>query len=145
MGVPSVLPCAGGRLGLGSELLPDLWEDFGAEQLDALEEGGVRHAADVHLQDLARVAQELVQVEDALGDFVRPADEDHPARLIVDGATDPERSGAADLRHRLLEHPRLVVEVGLLGLVVVVGDVAWTATAMSAASAAWPTCAQAFL
>jgi hypothetical protein len=50
-----------------------LGEDLRAEQLDALEEGGLRHAADVHLHDLAGVAEQLVQMEDALGDLVGPA------------------------------------------------------------------------
>jgi hypothetical protein len=64
-----------------TEPVPDLSEDFGAELLDALEERGVRHAADVRLQDLACVAEELVvQVEDPLGESVRP-------RLRGDGPT----------------------------------------------------------
>src|SRR5438132_12263000 len=48
------------------ELLADLREHLGAEELDALEEVGVRHAADIHLQDLAVVAEQLVEVEDAV-------------------------------------------------------------------------------
>src|SRR5687768_4598084 len=72
------LELAAGSGGAASSFL--IWRrTSGAEQLDALEEGGVRHAADVHLQDLACVAEELVQVEDPVGDFVQPADEDHPA------------------------------------------------------------------
>jgi hypothetical protein len=39
------------------EFFADLWEDLGAEQLDALEDGGLWHAADVHLEDLAVVAE----------------------------------------------------------------------------------------
>ncbi len=77
----------------------------------------MRHAADVHLQDLACAAEELVQVEDPLGDFGRRR---RPSRrLEVGGAAGLGRSGSADLGHALLEHPRLVFEVGLLGLMVV--------------------------
>src|SRR3954451_21347904 len=39
------------------ELLADLREHLGAEQLDGAQVRGVRHAADVHLQDLAAVAE----------------------------------------------------------------------------------------
>jgi hypothetical protein len=45
------------------ELFADLRENLGAEQLDGFEERGVRHAADVHLQDLAGVAEQRVQVK----------------------------------------------------------------------------------
>lgn len=63
------------------ELLADLGKDLGAEQLDALEEGGVRHAADVHLQDLARVTEQLAEVQDPVGDLVGP-----PANTIPPGS-----------------------------------------------------------
>ena len=39
------------------ELLANLREHPGAEQLDGFEEVGMGHAADVHLQDLAGVAE----------------------------------------------------------------------------------------
>ena len=57
---PAVSPCPlGVRLNLPPlfEFRADLGEDLRAEQLDALEEGGVGHAAGVHLQDLAGVAE----------------------------------------------------------------------------------------
>ena len=38
-----------------------------AKQFDAPEERVVRHAADVYLQDLARVSEQLVQTENASG------------------------------------------------------------------------------
>ena len=55
------------------ELLADLGQDLGAEQLDALEEAVLGHGADVHLQDLAGVAEQLMQVQDAVGDLVGSA------------------------------------------------------------------------
>ena len=69
------------------ELLADPGKDLDAEQLDALEEGGVRHAADVHLQDLAGVTEQLAQVQDPVGDLVGAAGEHHPARLVVGGSS----------------------------------------------------------
>jgi hypothetical protein len=54
------------------ELLADLGQDLGAEQLDALEEAGLGHAADVHLQELAGVAEQLMQVEDASATWLGP-------------------------------------------------------------------------
>ena len=59
----------------------ELGQHFRPEQLDGVEVSGVRHAADVHLQDLSGVAEQAVQVEDALGDLVRAAGEDHAAGL----------------------------------------------------------------
>src|SRR5215207_8141106 len=64
------------------DLLADAGEDPGAKKLNALEEGLVRHPADVHLQDLPRVAEELAQVQDAVSDLIGPAGEHHP-RLDV--------------------------------------------------------------
>src|SRR3954454_4201845 len=51
----------------------------------------VRHAADVHLQDLARVAEQAVQVQNPVGDLVGPAGEDHPvgARAATPGRAEP--------------------------------------------------------
>src|SRR4051794_326859 len=83
VGVGAVRCGSVGRPSVGPELLADLGEDLGAEQLDGLEEGGVGEAADVHLQDLAVVAEQLVEVEDAVGDLVRSAGEHHPAGLVV--------------------------------------------------------------
>jgi len=40
-----------------SEFAADLWQDLGAEQLDAFEEDAVGHTADVHLQDLTAVPE----------------------------------------------------------------------------------------
>jgi hypothetical protein len=53
-------------------LLADLGQDLGTEQLDALEEAGLGRATDVQLQDLAGVAEQRMQVEDAVGDLVGP-------------------------------------------------------------------------
>src|SRR4051794_7311480 len=64
-----------------SEFLADLWQHVGAEQLDGLEVGGVRHAADVHLEDLAGVAEHAVEVQDPVGDLVGAAGEHHAAGL----------------------------------------------------------------
>jgi hypothetical protein len=54
-----------------AQALSGFWAYLFAKQLDAPEERLVRHAADVHLQDLPRVPELLVQVEDAGGDFLR--------------------------------------------------------------------------
>ena len=97
--------------------------DLGAEELDALEEVGVRHAADVHLQDLAVVAEQLVQVQDALGDLVGAAGEDHAAGL----AWLPRGPAAAMPGRPISAAPvaniaQLVLEVGRLGGGVVRAD-----------------------
>lgn len=55
---------------------------LGAEQLDGCEHLGVRHAANVHLQEVAAVAEMLMQVDDALGDLLR----------VAGGPTSPTRS-----------------------------------------------------
>lgn len=52
-------------------------EDLGAEQFDAVQEVGVEQAVDVGLEDLAVVAELLVEVEDAVGDLFGSAGEDH--------------------------------------------------------------------
>jgi hypothetical protein len=39
----------------------------------------VGHAADVHLEEVAPVAEVVMQVDDALGDLFRVAGEDHAA------------------------------------------------------------------
>src|SRR3546814_9582184 len=62
---------------------PDLRQHLVAEQFDRLEERRVRHAAHVHLDDLPRMAETLVQVENAVGDLVRAAGENHSATLHV--------------------------------------------------------------
>src|SRR4051795_3008619 len=84
-GLPPVRGRCGGvrRASVGAELLADLREHLGAQQLDGLQVGGVRQPADVHLQDLAAVAELLVQVQDAVGDLVRAAGEHHAAGLVV--------------------------------------------------------------
>jgi hypothetical protein len=80
------------------------------------------HAAHVHLEGLAALAEALVQVEDAVGDLVRPPGEHHPTRLelrIPAGRCEPR---APDLRGTDLEHAELVLEVRGLGLAIVLGD-----------------------
>src|SRR3954453_18906384 len=88
-------------------------EDLGAEKLDRVQERGVRHAADVHLQYLTAVAEQLVQGEDALGNLFRSAGEHHAARLGVVGAGGRRRAapGTADLSHALAHHAELAVQV----------------------------------
>jgi agmatine/peptidylarginine deiminase len=66
---------------LRSKFLSDLREHLGAKQFDALQNGSVRHTADIHLENVSRVAEEFVQVQDALGDLVRAAREHHAAAL----------------------------------------------------------------
>src|SRR3954454_4015510 len=86
---------------------------LGAEELDGAEERGVRHAADVHLEDLPAVAEQVVEVDDALGDLLGPAGEHHAAALEVAGAGRRRRAaaGTADLGHALAHHAKLEVEV----------------------------------
>src|SRR4051812_25845099 len=64
------------------ERLSNEREDLRAEQLDPPQDLALRHAADVHLEDLARVAEEPVQVQDPLSDLLGAADEDHAAALV---------------------------------------------------------------
>ncbi len=61
-----------GRLGAdqGSHRCP--------EELDRLEPLGVWDVAEVHLQDVASVAERTVQVDEASRDLIGPAGEDHP-------------------------------------------------------------------
>jgi hypothetical protein len=40
------------------------------------------HASDIHLQDLSRMPQEFVQVDDAVGDLIGSAGEHHAAFQI---------------------------------------------------------------
>ena len=68
---------------------------LGAEQLDGLEHLGVRHAADVHLQEVAAVAKMVMQVDDALGDLLRVAGEDHAAGGVVRERLAPGARGKA--------------------------------------------------
>src|SRR4051812_1486907 len=103
------------------ECLSDDREDLGAEQLDPAQDVALRHAADVHLEDLARVAEQAVKMQDPLGDLPGAPDEDHAAALVGGCAFDPCRRRTAQLGHALLEHPALVLEVGLPGEVVGLG------------------------
>lgn len=48
------------------------------QELDASDDGGSWHATDVHLEDLAVVAEKFVEVEDAVGDFVGSAENTMP-------------------------------------------------------------------
>ena len=63
-----------------------------------------------------------MQVEDAVGDLVGSAHEHHPTRPVAGGPVRRRRPGAADLGHARLEHVGLVLQVGGVGLAVVVGD-----------------------
>jgi hypothetical protein len=67
------------------------------------------------------VAEKLVEAEDAVGDFVRSADEHHAARFQVGRPARRRRRGAADLGHARFEHSELVPEVVGFGLAVVLG------------------------
>src|SRR4051794_37915072 len=93
-------------LGSAVEVGAHAREDLAAEQFDRAQERGVRHAADVHLEDLSAVAEEVVKVDDALGDFFGSAGEDHAAGLKVVGAGGRWRpaAGPADLGHALAHH-----------------------------------------
>jgi hypothetical protein len=53
----------------------------------------MRHATDVHLEYLPGVPEQVVQVQDALGDLFRPAGEHHAAGLEVAGAGGRGRAG----------------------------------------------------
>src|SRR5690349_1201670 len=99
----------GWRPGRSAAFLADLWGHFGAEQFDGLEVGGVRHAADVHLQDLAVMDEQFVQGEDAVGDLVGPSGEHHPAGLHVGGTVGRRLPGAPDLGGAGGEHAQLVL------------------------------------
>src|SRR3954454_2485042 len=65
------------------ELLSDLRKDLGAEQFDALQERRLWHASDVHLEDLAPVAEQFVEMKDPVGDFVRAPEKYHAAALVA--------------------------------------------------------------
>src|SRR4051812_42916560 len=95
------------------ELLADLGKDLSAKQLDALEEGGMRYAPDVHLQDLPRVAEKPVQVKDAVGALVRSAGEYHSTRLEVSPSARRRTHWSTDLCRTSLKHADLVLKVGL--------------------------------
>src|SRR3954465_11926205 len=101
----------GGASAAPVELRAHPGEDLGAEKLDRAQERGVRHAADVHLQDLPGVAEQVVQVEEALGDLFGSAGEDHAAGLEFGGSCCRARSaaGTADLGHALAHHAELEV------------------------------------
>src|SRR3546814_16528507 len=62
---------------------PDLRQHLVGEQFDRLEERRVRHAAHVHLDDIPRMAEKLVQVENAVGDLVRAGGATPYATLTV--------------------------------------------------------------
>ena len=77
------------------------------------------HATYVHLEDLAAVAEGVVEVQDPVGDLVGAADEDHLAGVVAGFSTGWWCHGSADLRGAGDEHAMLVVEVGGLGVAVV--------------------------
>src|SRR3546814_20738467 len=88
---------------------PDLRQHLVAEQFDRLEERRVRPAAHVHLDDLPRLAETLVQVENAVGDLVRAAGEYHSATLHVPNPTrarphPPPRLHTQDTQHPTSPH-----------------------------------------
>jgi hypothetical protein len=52
-------------------------------RFDAVEDGRSEHAADIHLQDVSAVVEQLVEVQDAVGDLVGFPREHHPAGFAV--------------------------------------------------------------
>jgi hypothetical protein len=71
----------------------------------------MRHAAHVHLEDLAEVSEQLVKVDHPVSNFLRSSSEHHSAFKVgstacrrAHRASDPGRTG--------FEHTSLVFEVG---------------------------------
>ena len=80
------------------QLFVDLRQNPGPEQLDALQHGRMGHSTDIHLQDLARMTEQFVQMKDSIGHLVRPTRKQHAASLEVVGAAGRRHPRATNLR-----------------------------------------------
>ncbi len=80
--------------------------DLGAEQLDRVQEVLLRQLPQIHLDELAHMAEAAMQLDDALGDLLGAADEQCPAAigLLVEMPARRRREAAdlADRRHRFV-------------------------------------------
>src|SRR6478736_102170 len=95
---------------------------LGAQQLDRPQALPLRHAAQVHLEDLPVVPERGVQRDDAVRDLVRRADEVRPALRGLGLERDPVRDGEPALGGDPAHRAEPVREEELPRLLRVVGD-----------------------